>query len=197
MLILFAANIVGPKQQEYPKSYEEITEESLAAAQIYMVSPEFTLTFKSICQMDTLPEISLQEMKTLKRDLIDKVMTPTLGEELGNAGRLLSSWLDGILEFTVLKHEVIVLRLKNNKVMEKIKNVSKMWPKKRSFIEGAYKILLFTRPSRRQLHYAVQLFTHSKDKQMKAAFAEFMDYYMALTKVVRKWYEQRIKKETM
>lgn len=68
--------------------------------------------------MDTLPEISLQEMKVLKRDLIDKVVTPTLADELGNAGRLLSSWLDGILEFTILKHEVIVLRLKNNKVIE-------------------------------------------------------------------------------
>ena len=64
--------------------------------------------------MDTLPEISLQEMKVLKRDLIDKVVTPTLADELGNAGRLLSSWL----EFTILKHEVIVLRLKNNKVIE-------------------------------------------------------------------------------
>ena len=83
-----------------------------------MVTPEFSEKFKAICEMATLPEISLTEMKVLKRDLIDKVVTPTLSEELGNAARLLSSWLDGILEFTILKHEVIVLRLKNNKVID-------------------------------------------------------------------------------
>lgn len=44
---------------------------------------------------------------------MDNLITPTLAEELGNAGRLLSSWLDGILEFTILKHEVIVLRMKD------------------------------------------------------------------------------------
>lgn len=123
-----------------------------------MVTTEFGDKFKAICEMSTLPEISLAEMKVLKRDLIDKVVTPTLADELGNAARLLSSWLDGILEFTILKHEVIMLRLKNNKVLDQIKGISKQWPKKKSFIEGAYKILLFTRTSRRQLHYAVQLY---------------------------------------
>jgi hypothetical protein len=32
---------------------------------------------------------------------------------------------------------------------------------------------------------------------MRTVFAEFMDYNMALTKVVRKWYEQRIREETV
>ena len=44
---------------------------------------------------------------------MDKLILPTFAEELGNAAQLLSSWLDGILEFTILKHEVVVLRLKN------------------------------------------------------------------------------------
>jgi hypothetical protein len=64
---------------------------------------------------------------------------------LGNAARLLNSWIDGALEYTILKHEVLVLRLKNNKVHEKIKYISALWPKKKQFIEGAYKILLFTK----------------------------------------------------
>jgi hypothetical protein len=34
-------------------------------------------------------------------------------QRLGNAARLLGSWIDGILEYTILKHEVVVLRLKN------------------------------------------------------------------------------------
>ena len=55
---------------------------------------------------------------------MDGLITPTLAEELGNAARLLISWLDGILEFTILKHEVIVLRLKNQKVLDKIRSIS-------------------------------------------------------------------------
>jgi hypothetical protein len=70
-------------------------------------------------------------MKVIKGNLIDKIVTATLAEELGNAARLLSSWLDGILEFTILKHEVIVLRLKNNKVLEEIRHISRVWPKKK------------------------------------------------------------------
>jgi hypothetical protein len=52
-------------------------------------------------------------MKIIKSSLMDHLITPTFAEELGNAARLVCSWLDGILEFTILKHEVIVLRLKN------------------------------------------------------------------------------------
>ena len=195
LLVLFAANIVGPQVQSYPKAIDEVTPDHLTAAQQFMLTPEFATKFKSICEMSTLPEISLAEMKVLKKDLIDHVVTPTLADELGNAARLLSSWLDGILEFTILKHEVIVLRLKNNKVLDQIKAISKLWPKKKSFIEGAYKVLLFTRTSRRQLHYAVQLFKQPTNPHV-AAFVEFMDYHVALTKVVRKWYEQRIQEET-
>jgi len=36
---------------------------------------------------------------------------------LGNAGRLLGSWIDGILEFTLLKHEVVILKMKNKNVL--------------------------------------------------------------------------------
>lgn len=63
--------------------------------------------------MDSMPEVTLQQMKIIKSNLIDNLITPGFAEELGNAARLVSSWLDGILEFTILKHEVVVLRLKN------------------------------------------------------------------------------------
>lgn len=50
-----------------------------------------------------------------------------------------------MLEYTVLKHEVVVLRVKNKQVLQKIQQVSQMWPRKKEFIEGAYKILLFSK----------------------------------------------------
>ena len=99
--------------------------------------------------MDTMPEISLAQMKIIKSDFMEKIVTPEVGNQLGNAARLLSSWIDGALEYTILKHEVIVLRLKNNKVLNKIKEISSKWPKKKEFIEGAYKLLLFTKTQRK------------------------------------------------
>jgi hypothetical protein len=56
-------------------------------------------------------------MKTIRCEFIEKIINPELIEQLGNAARILSSWLDGALEYTILKHEVVVLRLKHSKVL--------------------------------------------------------------------------------
>ena len=111
----------------------------------FIISEGFKEKFKKMCLMDSIPEVSLGQMKMIKTNFIDKIITPTFADELGNAARLVSSWLDGILEFTILKHEVIVLRLKNNKVVDRIKIISDKWPQKKQFIEGAYKILFYTK----------------------------------------------------
>jgi hypothetical protein len=110
-----------------------------------MLTDDFKTRFTAFCQMDHIPEISLSQMKTVKNDFIERVISPDTTETLGNAARLLASWIDGALEYTVLKHEVIVLRLKSNNVQARIKKLSDLWPKKKEFIEGAYKILLFTK----------------------------------------------------
>lgn len=110
-----------------------------------------------MCQMDTIPDVSLGQMKVIKGEFIENIITQEVIDNLGNAARLLNSWIDGALEYTILKHEVIVLRLKNNKVLEKIKHISALWPKKKSFIEGAYKILLFTKTQRAQINCVMNL----------------------------------------
>ncbi len=114
-------------------------------AAAHMLTNGFREKFLHFCQMDTIPDITLQQMKLVKSDFIERVVSSDVTEYFGNAARLLASWVDGALEYTVLKHEVIVLRLKANKVHEKIREVSRMWPRKKEFIEGAYKILLFTK----------------------------------------------------
>jgi hypothetical protein len=95
--------------------------------------------------MDAIPDVSLAQMKHIKSEFIEKILTQEVLENLSNASRLLNSWIDGALEYTILKHEVIVLRMKDNKVKSRIKAISALWPKKKEFIEGAYKILLFTK----------------------------------------------------
>jgi len=137
--------------------------------------------------MDTIPDVTLAQMKVIKTNLMDNLITPTLAEELGNAARLVCSWLDGILEFTILKHEGIVLRLKNLKVLDKIKAISDSWPKRKEFIEGAYKILLFTKQQRRQVSHALV--------QLRNAVPEFTDFRMAMNRVLKVWYERRIDEE--
>ena len=52
-------------------------------------------------------------MKIIKGEFIEQLISPEIIDQLGNAARLLNSWIDGALEYTILKHEVIVLRLKN------------------------------------------------------------------------------------
>jgi len=88
-------------------------------------------------------------MKKLKSEFIEPLLSQVLTDSLGNSGRLLNSWLEGALEFSVLKHEVILLKIKYNACLAKISSISAEWPKRKTFIEGAYKVLLFTKPSRK------------------------------------------------
>jgi hypothetical protein len=81
--------------------------------------------------MDTIPEITLGQMKTAKNDFMERVISRETTDALGNAGRLLASWLDGALEYTVLKHEVIVLRMRSNKVHDRIRELAALWPRKK------------------------------------------------------------------
>lgn len=127
-------------------------------------------------------------MKVIKSEMMDRVITPGLADELGNAARLLSSWLDGILEFTILKHEVIVLRMKNTKVLERIRSISRLWPKKKVFIEGAYKVLLFTKNQRRQISHALGLLHTASQEEGSQVSYSFMNYAEAQNRVVKKWY---------
>jgi hypothetical protein len=95
-------------------------EQNYTFAEQFLASDEFRNKFNHICQMESIPDVTLSQMKTIKSALMDQLITPTFAEELGDAARLLCSWLDGILEFTILKHEVVVLRLKNNRVLDRI-----------------------------------------------------------------------------
>lgn len=155
-----------------------------------MVSEEFKAKFTKICQMDVIPEISLGQMKTVKSEFIERIITPETTDSLGNAARLLASWVDGALEYTVLKHEVIVLRLRSNKVHLRIKELSLLWPRKKQFIEGAYKILLFTKNQRRQVTCAINTL------RKRGSLHNCMDFKDAVNRVLKRWYEQRIIEET-
>lgn len=169
---------------------EAISDEQIQAAATFMVSEEFKAKFTQICQMDVIPDISLGQMKTVKSEFIERIISPETTDSLGNAARLLASWVDGALEYTVLKHEVIVLRLRCNKVHLRIKELSLLWPRKKQFIEGAYKILLFTKNQRRQVTCAINTL------RKRGTLHNLMDFKDAVNRVLKRWYEQRIIEET-
>jgi len=190
-ILVVACMIVAPNDLSYPNSVESISEEHINNAIQFLQTERFRHMFTLMCQMDAIPEISLQQMKMIKGDFMEKILVgENVLEQLGNAARLLSSWIDGALEYTILKHEVIVLRLKNNKVLGRIKEISSKWPKKKEFIEGAYKLLLFTKTQRKQINATMKLLkTHYST-------SEFLDFRGAINRVLKKWYEQRIQEET-
>lgn len=173
--------------------------------------------------MDVIPDVTLNQIKIIKGNLIDPLLTerPEVVQRLGNAGRLLNSWVDGVLEYTILKHEVVVLRLKSKKVVEQIQTVSQIWPKKKAFIEGAYKLLLFSKGQRPYASVAIKVFkgNHTplpeiptngeKDvtqfieehnsiivKNLPIIENNYFDYSEAFGRVMKSWYEKRIMEET-
>ena len=81
----------------------------------------------------------------MKSDFVDPTIEQLNPADLGNSGRLLQSWVEAVLEFTVLKHEALYLTVKKTTVLKKIQDISIHWPIKKQFIESAYKLLLFTK----------------------------------------------------
>lgn len=84
-------------------------------------------------------------MKKMKTDFVDVIINRESVQEIGNSARLLASWVDAVLEYTVLKHEALFLTVKKTAVVQKIQDISQLWPLKKQFIESAYKLLLFTK----------------------------------------------------
>jgi hypothetical protein len=116
-------------------------------------------------------------------------MSPEEAAEIGNAASLMLTWLDATLEFTILKHEITVLRLQVQKVVTKIKDISKEWPRRKRFIEGAYRILLFTKLSRKQITFSF--------KMVNDWMPIFSDMRYSQTQVLKQWYTRRLKEEEL
>ena len=92
--------------------------------------------------------MELKYLKDIKANFIDWFIDRNVVQSIGNSAWLLASWIDAMLEYTVLKHEVIYLSAKKHQIAAKIADIQLKWPRKKSFIECAYKLLLFTKWSK-------------------------------------------------
>lgn len=144
IIILITWMVVKPGEF-IPASPEEISSELLEKSVAYMQSEEYEEIYKKISEIDTIPKLSFQQMKIIKTEYMDRFWRSDSLNGLTNSARIMASWLDAILEFTVLKHEALILSVKKQNILQKIKHISIEWPRKKQFIERAYKILLFTK----------------------------------------------------
>ena len=71
--ILFVVIIICLPQliEGIPLDPEQITDEHLTAVKGHITSQEFLDKFKNMCQMDVIPDISLQQIKAVKSAFID------------------------------------------------------------------------------------------------------------------------------
>ena len=151
---------------------QDITAEKYVLACRYMKTQEFRVRFYQVCSRESLPAMPLAYMKTLKTDFIDVLMNREQISESGDSARLLAAWIDAVLEFTVLKHEAMYLTVKKTTVLAKIKEIQKTWPKKKHFLESAYKILLFTKRVKLEINLVMKVLKEENRY-------EFMDYSRA------------------
>lgn len=76
-LILITCMIVTPTRVNEVgelKQVADITEQHLTKATEIMITDEFSNGFRNMCQMDTIPDINLQQIKLVKTEFIDNIM---------------------------------------------------------------------------------------------------------------------------
>lgn len=105
-------------------------------------------------------------MKELKSNFVDVLINREQVLSIGNSARLLVSWIDAILEFTVLKHEAIYLTAKRASVQAKIEDIQIKWPRKKNFIESAYKLLLFTKRLLPEIKVSIDMIRMSGSREL-------------------------------
>lgn len=81
-----------------------------------------------------------------------------------------------MLEYTVLKHEVVYLSAKKDQIGAKIYEISLKWPKKKTFIESAYKLLLFTKRSKPEIRLVWNLIIEHN-------LQWFFDFQLSVTEI--------------
>ena len=79
-------------------------------------------------------------------------------ENVNESCRIVYSFLQGLIEFQILKKDVNSLKNKIDNLFQKIQSETEQWPKKKQFYENAYKLLLYSKSSSIKSNYIEKLF---------------------------------------
>jgi hypothetical protein len=83
-------------------------------------------------------------------------------ENISESAKIIYSYLQGLLEYQNLKLEVKELREKIENLINRIQDETSSWPKKKEFFEKAYKLLLFSKCSSKNVNFMMSLFEQNK-----------------------------------
>lgn len=72
-IILIACKFVEP-DLDIPDLVDECTDEHLHFCHEFMKTETFKAKFLLVCQMETIPSLSLQQMKNIRCEFIDKII---------------------------------------------------------------------------------------------------------------------------
>lgn len=93
-------------------------------------------------------------------------------EGISENAKLIHSFLQGLLEFQVLKLEVKELEEKIQLLKERIHEQTLSWPKKKNFIEKAYKLIVFTKTTSDDIKNIVAVY---EDQKIRHPLVDFND----------------------
>ena len=79
-------------------------------------------------------------------------------ENINESCRLIYSFLQGLIEFQLLKKSVNDLKIRVDQLFRKIQVETELWPRRKKFFENAYKILLYSKSSSEKFIYVNNLF---------------------------------------
>lgn len=112
---------------------------SWAEAEMFIQSELFEISLRLFANALSPPLRSIEDLRALKGQL------PELIETDNSTKLVMHSWVDGAFEFNILKHEICELETKYNRLMSKIQDIATTWPRKKLFIERAYKIMTLSK----------------------------------------------------
>ena len=93
-------------------------------------------------------------------------------ENINDSCRMIYSFLQGLIEFQILKKDVNSLKLKIDEIFHKIQIETELWPKRKKFFENAYKILLYSKSSSEKIKYIGNLYSFFSIKSPLDEFRE-------------------------
>ena len=86
--------------------------------------------------------------------------------------RLIYSFIQGLIEFQLLKGEVKDLKDKVELLFKRIQQETALWPKRKRFFETAYKFLLFSKSSNKRIRFMLNIFEKYRIKSPLMEFKE-------------------------
>ena len=109
-------------------------------------------------------------------------------ENINESCRIVYSFLQGLIEFQILKKDVNSLKNKIDNLFQKIQYETEQWPKKKQFYENAYKLLLYSKSSSIKSNYIEKLFNFYS---IRSPLNEFKEESYALMVELRNCMEEK------